>query len=377
MKKLIVLAIASLCIISCGGPSAKIDATVSGLEDSTVMLCKLNYNRLNIVDTIKTDKNGSFNYKVKLVNDAPAFYYIYSGETKLAGMVLLPGDNVSIKTSKTGKYTIEGSQESENLRLIDEAYAEAMTKLGKLNSLAELTNDQTELAKISAEASKLYIDYRKNLLKTVMTNSHSITSATALFQKFNENLPVFAQTTDLFIFRAIRDSLSTVYPSSEFILALNDEIQRRENQIELANKLNNAQEQSYPMISLPDINGKEIPLSSLSGQLIILSFWSVGQEDHKMFNNELLEIYEKYHDKGLEVYQVSLDIDKPSWATTVRSQKLPWISVNDGLGIDSPAAASYNLTQIPTMFVISKKGEILGRDIYNQSELEKLIKNNI
>ena len=111
--------------------------------------------------------------------------------------------------------------------------------------------------------------------------------------------------------------------------------------------------------------------------MLILSFWSVGQTEHKMFNVDLMDIYQKYHDKGLEIYQVSLDVDKPSWAATVRSQGLPWINVNDGLGVQSPAVISYNVAKIPSMFVFDRSGDIVGTDVFDKDALEALIRKSL
>ena len=89
-----------------------------------------------------------------------------------------------------------------------------------------------------------------------------------------------------------------------------------------------------------------------------------------------MPLYEKYHDRGFEIYQVCVD-EKPVWASIVRSQNLPWISVNDGLGINSPAVAAYNLNSIPTMFIISRESDILARDIYDPAEIENIIQKNL
>ena len=143
--------------------------------------------------------------------------------------------------------------------------------------------------------------------------------------------------------------------------------------MQIASRLGDATLLSYPDLSLPDVKGETQRLSDLDGKVIVLSFWSVAQTEHKMFNVDLIDLYRKYHDKGLEVYQVSLDVDKPQWAATVNSQGLPWISVNDGLGIDSPSVLSYNVNQIPQMFIIDRSGDIVASDIFDKDALEKQI----
>jgi peroxiredoxin len=94
-----------------------------------------------------------------------------------------------------------------------------------------------------------------------------------------------------------------------------------------------------------------------------------------MFNNDLMEIYNKYKSAGLEIYQVSIDTDKTAWATAVKEQNLPWISVCDGKGAASIAVATYNVTAIPSMFVFNRKGDIVAsNDLFSKSKVEEAVK---
>ena len=132
---------------------------------------------------------------------------------------------------------------------------------------------------------------------------------------------------------------------------------------------------SFPNRSLPDINAKNIELSSLEGKPFILMFWTVSDANQKMFNNDLKEIYKKYKAQGLEIYQVSVDTDKTAWATAVKEQELPWISVCDGKGAASPAVFAYNVGSIPTMFVFDRKGDLVStqRTGISKAELQNAI----
>ena len=335
---------------------------------------KANFNRLVPVDTIRTDVNGKFNYKVKLTGNEPYFYYLYLGESPVASMVLLPSDQVTVKVPAQGAFEIEGSEESQLLKEVNAAFAETSAQMQAVSaSLTENSTDD-EIRAANAALSKLYVDYKRNAIKHVITHPKSITSAVVLFQRFNENLPVFGQESDAVIFRTVQDSLSTVYPKSEFLTALRDQLDARARDLEIATRFGEASLISFPELALPDVDGNVRLLSDLEGAVIVLSFWSVAQDEHKMFNVELAELYRKYHDRGLEVYQVSLDIDKPSWAATVKSQALPWISVNDGLGVDSPSVVAYNIDHVPSMFVIDREGGIAATDLFDQEALDQLIR---
>jgi len=368
------LAIAFAAVACNQAPTARISATIEGAYDEDIVLQKLNYNRLLTVDTITTNGSGQFNYKVKLTGNEPYFYYLYREGKPIASLILLPSDQVTLTVPQEGRYTVEGSEESSLFQEVNETYADAFDRF---NALAGSVTDESSDAKVkevNQQLSKLYVDYKRQAIKYMITHPHSITSAVMAFQKFTDELPVFGQESDAVLLKAVQDSLSSIYPKSEFLTALRDVVDARERNLELSTHLDDVALISFPDLVLPDVDGQIRQLSDLEGKVIVLSFWSVAQTEHKMFNVDLVELYNKYHSQGLEIYQVSLDIDKASWASTVRSQELPWINVNDGLGVQSPSVVAYNVDHIPSMFVIDRKGDILGNDVFDKAALDQLVR---
>jgi len=166
------------------------------------------------------------------------------------------------------------------------------------------------------------------------------------------------------------DSLQPLYPRSPYISALRDQSEWRKKQIEINDKFLNITELGFPDIVLPDMQAQPVALSQLTGKAIILSFWYTQDSRQRIANQELLDLYQKYASKGLEIYQVALDTDKTAWARAVTEQALPWVSVCDGYGTGSPAVSTYAVTKIPTHFLINKEGDIIGRD-YSMEQLDK------
>ena len=71
------------------------------------------------------------------------------------------------------------------------------------------------------------------------------------------------------------------------------------------------------------------------------------------------ELYVEYHDKGLEVYQVSLDGDVHFWKNA--ASNLPWTCVRDPQTVYSQVAALYNVKQLPVIFVLDRSGNLVKR----------------
>ena len=70
---------------------------------------------------------------------------------------------------------------------------------------------------------------------------------------------------------------------------------------------------------------------------------------------------------------MSLDTDKAQWIRSVAEQRLPWISVSDQLGGDSPAVRLYNVQKIPANFLIDREGNIVRRNV-PPTEIEAAVK---
>ena len=138
LKNTLLLTVVLLAAVSCTKHSATVKGNIAGLDRSGIVFEKLQFNKLYPVDTVTTDADGNFKYKVALTNDNPAFYYIYRNGVKLAGMVLHNGDVVTVNADTLGNYTVEGSAESEHLKYIDDAFAKAAAAMA-----AALTRLQT------------------------------------------------------------------------------------------------------------------------------------------------------------------------------------------------------------------------------------------
>lgn len=356
-SKAALLGLCALLAASCGQPSARIEGTLTGAADKAVIVKLLDVNTYSVLDTVKTDASGKFSYKVPVAKNDPEFIYLFYGDTKVSSLLLKAGDAVKVSADTLGNGTVEGSEESLKLQEVEKNFAAFMKTAAA--------------ASTSAEYTKAYIQYYRDVVKYVITNPYSLTVIPVLFQNITPDFPIFSQTTDALHFRNAVDSLMTVYPESKYVKALETETVRREKLFNLDTQLQAAVERSYPDIKSKDINGNEVRLSTLDSKAIIIYFWTVTDASSKILNQDTFKpLYEDYHSKGLEIFAVSLDTDKAAWATVVKNQELPWINVNDGAGVASQAVSLYNVSSLPQYFLILN-GEILNKAVVGENALRR------
>ena len=357
--------------------TAKVEGVLAGAPSSDVVVKLLNINRYETLDTVKTDAAGKFVCKLDVAKGQPEFVYLFHNDVKVASLLLEAGDRVTVDADTLGNFTVEGSEESLKLAQVEKDYASAYARMDVLADRVAAASEK-EVAAIRAELGQEYVNYYRSCVRYVMENSRSLTVVPVLFQNFGPELPVFGQNTDAIHFRNAADTLETLYPDSRYVKALRAEANRRQNYLELESRLNSAESIGFPDIELPDVNAERVRLSDVDAKVIMLFFWSPADANQKMFNLDFLKnIYDDYHKKGFEIYQVSLDPDKALWARVVKEQKLPWINVCDSRGSASPYTLLYNIGSLPAAFVIAD-GELVDGEMVDEKSfrrrIEKLLK---
>lgn len=361
----------ALASVSCAH-TAKIDGVLEQAPSSEVIVKLLDVNKYEVLDTVAVDALGKFSCKVDVHEGQPEFIYLFHGDRKIASLLLSEGDNVTVKADTMGNYTVAGSEESEKLAQVEKDYAAVVARMDALAKKLEKASSD-EAPALSKEIYNEYVAYYRSRVRYVMENSKSLTSVPVFYQVLGENLPVFGQMTDAIHFNNICDSLETVFPDSKYVKALRKEAEVRQSQMELNARLGTAEEIGFPDITLPDTKGNKVRLSDVEAKVVLVQFWTATEATQKMFNMDvLMPLYDEYHAKGLEIYQIALDPDKVTWANVVKEQKLPWISVCDGLGGNSPYTILYNINALPSTFIISD-GELVDGQVVNERSLRKTV----
>ena len=126
--------------------------------------------------------------------------------------------------------------------------------------------------------------------------------------------------------------------------------------------------------TLPTPDGDSLSLYSLRGNVVLLDFWASWCAPCLAEAPNVKKIYEKYHDKGLEVLGVSLDKegDYDKWVDAIKKHGLNWKHVSSLKGWDCPVAKQFNVTAIPRMYILDRNGKIIAQDLRGEELAKKM-----
>ncbi|MFI3258654.1 MAG: TlpA disulfide reductase family protein [Rikenellaceae bacterium] len=368
-----IIAISVLTLIGCSNnKSLTIKGQILSHESKTLFLEQSIGGERIAIDSVKLSDIGEFQFAVKEANEDPTLYEIRYGWDR-APILGRSGEVITLTSIGrfASNYAIEGSVESEILR---EFYQSYVSKSDKLKELAKQYGEAQEKGESSAliaqDYSSLYYDIKREQLKFIVSNKGNMAALYAIFQRLPGDNNLINESSDLIYMRMVADSVEVNYPNSSYLSVLKSAIKMAEDREKLYDSITYL---DFPEITMNDMFGEPHSLSSLHGSVILLDFWSAAAGKSNPNNAELKEIYEDYHQSGFEVYQVGIDTSKSIWVSAVQQQRLPWISVSDLKGVNSPSLPLYNITQLPANILISKEGEIVGRDLFG-NKLREAVK---
>ena len=218
---------------------------------------------------------------------------------------------------------------------------------------------------------KVVDKYREDVKKNfIFKHPDWSSSYFALFQYIGSKLIFDPHDSEanIKVFQAVATSWDNKYPDSErgqnlhnITMARLEDVRYVKSQTAQAqNALAQAEESGCIDLQLTDNHGKQQTLKALKGKVVLLDFHLFAAEKSTERIMLLRDLYNKFHDQGLEIYQVSLDTDEHFWKT--QTAALPWICVHDPDNLQSEYLARYNVQSIPTFFLISRANSLFKRD---------------
>lgn len=344
MKKILLMAAAITMLTACNGNKFHVDGQIDGASDTTLVLEQSSNGEWFLIDSITVDKNGKFDVSAT-APEVPSIYQLRLGDKAICFPIdSLDHLTIQAKMPNFGSdYSISGSEHAVQIMNIDK---EAMRFVGGKGTEAQIQAWKDKLSRqIVADPSGIVAYYTIN----------KYIDGKPLFDPMNDN--------DLRIIGAVANSFNSFRPNdprTDYLVNLLLDGQRRRRALTAPSDTVYADVASLIDIKLQDYDGKDYSLSKVASdhRVVLLDFTAYTTDISPQLNKLLNDIYQSYHSKGLEIYQVSVDQDNVAWRQA--AQNLPWITVFDPRSINSQIVGAYNVTGIPTTFII-RGGEIVER----------------
>ncbi len=379
MRNLIYLVFA-LALVSCGeGESGQKGATTENGQNGTAgeLVIKGKINNANgrtlylerFVNNMPTrfdstviSSTGEFELTTAQL---PLDFYLLSLAPDDACVVIFDKSNTSVHVQAEAgdmvkTYAVNGSPHTQLLidfyRTADD-FDNLVSEFKLEYEVALESNDTVRIMAVQDRMIDSRNGYYAYLVKFVTENPGSPACLSAL-QKLDIK-------TDFELFKLAATELRKAMPNSPYVSSLVSNVSlyeqqraQEEQQAKLANLLNPGSE--VPEINLSTPEGPPLALSSLRGKYVLIDFWASWCKPCRAENPNVVRMYNKYKNKGFDIYSVSLDKNKDAWVNAINQDGMTWKHVSDLAFWNSAAARTYGVSSIPFTVLIDKEGKVIA-----------------
>ena len=375
MKKYVVVALAVLGMASCSEKKFHVEGTITNAKDSVLYLENISLMGPEVVDSVRLDADGKFSLAGE-AQQAPEFYRLRIYD-QIISLSIDSTETVTVTAAypqMASKYEVSGSDNCAKIKELALRQMQLQQRAIAVGRNADLTVNQ-----VNDSVLAMIRQYKDEVKRQYIFPDPSKPYAYfALFQALGNTL-IFnprSDADDIKVFAAVATSWDTYWPDAErgknlHNIAIEGMKNVRTIEAEQAKTIDASKIQTAGVIeiALNDNQGKLRKLTDLKGQVVLLDFHVFAQKESPARILALRELYNKYHAKGFEIYQVSLDGDEHFWKQ--QTAALPWISVR----VDENSSSFltvYNIQTLPEFFLIDRGNNLVSRS-QQISDIDKSI----
>lgn len=333
-----------------------VTGTFSKLSETELRLIEIHPDSLHFLKAFTTDRNGSF--EIRFTPSECGFYMIQHESKPLA--ILIPdkaGNLVLEEKLLYGKpvYLVSGSEDSKVYSSY--IYQEALFR-HKIDSLGDLLR--------AAQTEAGFPEIKKNLDQAYFRISEQQSLKTLEFIRLNSGsiaaLLIMNKTGKMFTFDSVEQELALkeqLIKSLESKYPLNPHFLKFKSKFDQQKKILSAYSAIPSNISLPDQAGTIRSLRQYFGEYTLLYYWISWNQACRQMNRELSGLYDELHEKGFEIFAISLDQNKDPWKDALKIDRMKGIQLIDTTGFKSENMAKYQVTDLPAAILLDRKGQVL------------------
>ncbi len=379
-SKILVFLLILTVVESCRNKTVQIKGVIENPSSGEyIFLHELKSDELVRLDSVKISAKGVFTFKKDL--EIPTFLLLKVNDNNFLTLLAEPGERIVISAINDSLNSPESVTGSRGTSLILDYNSNLRKTLSRLKGLNEHYMKNIESPRLAEIMDSLDITAQKYMKELnsytkayIDKNLNSLASLLALYQQIAPGVYVLDQREDLEYFEKVDSSLYSLYPGSEPVVALHDQVK------EFADKLKGENStvspagigDEAPEISLPTPRGDTVSLHSTRGKIVLLDFWAAWCGPCRQEMPNVVVAYDKYKSKGFEVVGVSLDQDQGAWTQGIKDLNMTWPQMSDLQYWESPIVDLYAINGIPHTVLLDKEGIIIGKDLRGEALDAKL-----
>ena len=365
MKKTIFSALLAVCFVATSvaqGGAVTIKGKADGIKSGTLyLLAQASEEKTDTVGFCKI-KKGKFELKAAVAEPLMA-QLVVGGFSGGFSLFVEPGVKYDAYLSNGDDYYIRGGA-------LNESYTAHMRKSDSLRAVVTGLQERYDAARAGRKFRSASLV--NDSLKREQENLRTMTQA---FLAANDNV-ILAYTIYSNILmrnsgfketRGMYGSMGEGAKESQFGRIIKERIDR------LSKTDNGAK---APDFTLCDVAGNKVTMSEVKGKVKIIDFWASWCGPCRLNNPALKEIYEEFHDKGLEIIGISLDEEKEDWELAIEKDGLSWVNVSSLKGWECEVARLYNVKGVPALFVLDENNNIIATGLRDE-QLKIFLQENL
>ncbi|HCL83411.1 MAG TPA: hypothetical protein DIC22_05515 [Chitinophagaceae bacterium] len=127
-----------------------------------------------------------------------------------------------------------------------------------------------------------------------------------------------------------------------------------------------------PELSMPDVNGKQVSISSFRGKFVLIDFWASWCGPCRMENPNVVKAFNEFKGKNFTILGVSLDKDRDSWKKAIAQDHLTWSHMSDLKYWNSQAVETFGFQGIPFNVLVDPSGKVIAQELRGEDLDNKL-----
>lgn len=365
--KLILLSVVILVTLlptnnTIAGISFKITGTTEGVPEKKALLVEYLGGKFTVIDTVRLKTDGSFLLKKKI--QEPILAYLKFNEKDAVPIVLENTSEIVIDIKKKNdaiSYEISGKNATPTAEIQKflKEYMHATAMLERLEYIANSMSPQEWTQQKVEQFNAEYSNYTR--IRDTLKNHYLYKSSSPFVPFFIKQ--TFVDEAEMKMYETMLKGFSAIKPKSKY-LELVDKQMQAEKEIIVGGLAAD--------IVLPNPKDSLVSLYGLRGKVVLIDFWASWCGPCRKENPYNKVIYNKFKDKGFEIFAVSLDRTKASWTAAIESDGLPWVHVSDLKYWNCEPARKFRVKGIPSTVLLDREGRIIAKNVRGE-ELERFL----